>query len=186
MNIEKFRYNHISDTDRRLLENLLGSVWKEMDLREVHPREMDAMSFCVVDGDRFIGYAGVITRDIRVRGEMFKLCGLSCVCTHPRYRRAGIGTILVRKATEWMLQENRFDLGLFTCSHEHTPFYENTGLWERSPDLVLKESGREGAYSSDRLHLNVFKLLISPKAELYAGYFRNTVIDLHFPEGKFI
>lgn len=62
---------------------------------------MDAMSFCVVDGDRFIGYAGVITRDIRVRGEMFKL-------------------------------------------------------------------------------------LISPKAELYAGYFRNTVIDLHFPEGKFI
>ena len=61
MDIKKFRYNHISDTDRRLLGNLLRSVWEDMDTREAHPEEMDAMSFCAVDGDRFIGYAGVIT-----------------------------------------------------------------------------------------------------------------------------
>lgn len=186
MDIKRFRYNHISEADRCRLGDLLRCVWEDINTREVHPEEMDAMSFCAVDGDWFTGYAGVISWELRIRGEVFKMGGLSCVCTHPQYRRAGIGTALVRKATEWMLQGNRFDLGLFTCSRDHTPFYENTGLWKRSPDLVLKESDREGAYVSDRLHLHVFHLLISPKAKLYVGYFRNTVINLNFPEGKFI
>lgn len=186
MDIKTFRYNHITETDRGLLNDLLRCVWEDINTQEVHPEEMDAMSFCAVDGDRFTGYAGVIRWEIRIQGEVFKMGGLSCVCTHPQYRRAVIGTALVRKATEWMLQGERFDLGLFTCSRDNIPFYENTGLWQRSPDLVLKESDREGAYLSDRLHLHVFKLLISPKAKPYAGYFRNAVINLKFPEGKFI
>ena len=45
---------------------------------------------------------------------------------------------------------------------------------------------REGAYVSDSLQLNVFKLLISAKAKLYANYFENSIVTLNFPKGKFI
>lgn len=85
-----------------------------------------------------------------------------------------------------MMQNPYLDIGLFTCSPENSSFYENIGLWQRSPGLILKESGRDGAYRSDLLHLDVFKLLISPKAKTCAHYFDNTIINLNFPKGKFI
>ncbi|WP_418391067.1 GNAT family N-acetyltransferase, partial [Akkermansia sp.] len=53
------------------------------------------------------------------------------VCTHPEYREQGIGSMLVRKATEWIMQDGRFDIGLFTCSHRNTPFYEHIGWLQK-------------------------------------------------------
>ena len=186
MNIRFFKYNDISDADKYLLDDLLHSVWENTDTKEIHPQEMDAVSFCAMANDIFIGYAGVVIWDICVRDKEFKMCGLSSVCTHPSYRKIGIGSSLVKKATEWMMQNDQFDIGLFTCSQENISFYENVGFWRKSPGLILKESDREGAYKSDIMGLNVFKLLISHKAQLYASYFESEIINLNFPEGKFI
>ena len=144
------------------------------------------MSFCAIEKNEFIGYLGVVSWNIIVKNKTFKMCGLSCVCTHPEYREQGIGSMLVRKATEWIMQDGRFDIGLFTCSQKHSPFYEHVGWWQKCSNLVLKESDREGAYVSDSLQLNVFKLLISAKAKLYANYFENSIVTLNFPKGKFI
>lgn len=105
---------------------------------------------------------------------------------HPSYRKCGIGSSLVKKATEWIVQNGNFDVGLFTCSQENTSFYEKVGFWQKSHDLILKESNREGAYNSDIMGLNVFKLLVSHEAQLYASYFENGVITLNFPKGNFI
>lgn len=168
------------------MSDLLLSVWEDIDTSEIHSEEMDAVSFCAVENNRYIGYAGVVSWDISVQDETFKMCGLSCVCTHPQYRRKGVGSALVKAATEWVIRSGNSDIGLFTCSYEHTPFYESIGLWKQCPGLVLKESDREGAYRSDHLRVNVFKLLISQKAALHADYFEDTTILLNFPNGKFI
>ncbi len=187
MVIKAVYYNAMSRADKLLLNNLLSEVWgggEEME--DVHPREMNAMSFCAVAEDIFVGYAGVVSWDIRVHGETFRMCGLSCVCTHPRYRQKGIGKALVQQATGWMMQNPAFDIGLFTCCPLHTTFYEKVGMWEKASNLVLKESNRIGAHSSDLLGLDVFKLLLSEKAKLHAAYFDNSILLLNFPEGKFI
>lgn len=147
---------------------------------------MDAMSFCAAENDEIIGYTGVVSWNTNIKNTAFKICGLSCVCTHPEHRSRGIGTALVRKATEWIMLCGSFDIGLFTCSHKNTPFYENIHPWKKSPDLTLKESDREGAYASNILHLDVFKLIISAKAGQHTDYFENTTINLNFPKGKFI
>lgn len=184
--IIRYSYNNISNIDKYLLNNLLHSVWSDTDTTEIHPQEMNAMSFCAVANNIFIGYVGVITWNICVQDKTFNMCGLSCVCTHPSYRKNGIASCLVKKATEWIMENSNFDVGLFTCSQENTSFYEKVGFWQRSPNLILKESDRIEAYKSDIMGLNVFKLLISYKAQLYANYFENGIITLNFPKGKFI
>lgn len=183
MNIKSFQYNHITETDKHSLENLFYLVWGE---NINHPQEMNVTSFCATEKHEIIGYVGVVSWDIEVKGTIFKMCGLSCVCTHPAHRRQGIGTTLVRKTTEWIMQYGKFDIGLFSCSQKNTSFYEHIGLWKRCPNLTLKESDREGAYISDLLQLNVFKLLISTKAHLHANYFENSIITLNFLKGKFL
>lgn len=40
-----------------------------------------------MEGSEIIGYAGVVSWPINVKDESFKMCGLSCVCTHPEYRK---------------------------------------------------------------------------------------------------
>lgn len=62
MNIKFFQYNYISDTDQRLLTDLLRSVWEDTDTKEIHPQEMDAVSFCAIADNIFIGYVGVISK----------------------------------------------------------------------------------------------------------------------------
>lgn len=186
MKIKIFQYNNATAIDLYLLNDLLLSIWKDVDNREIHPEEMDAMSFCVVENKRCIGYTGVVQWDVQVQDETFKMCGLSCVCTHPQYRNRGIGSTLVKEATKWIIQSNSFDIGLFTCSPENTSFYKKIGSWEISSGLILKESNRKNAYSSDLLKVNVFKLLLSQKAKSYASYFENGTVTLNFPTGKFI
>ena len=170
MDIKSFQYNNITEIDKQLLKSLLYLIWEDINIEK----------------NEFIGYLGVVSWNIIVKNKTFKMCGLSCVCTHPEYREQGIGSMLVRKATEWIMQDGRFDIGLFTCSQRNTPFYEHIGWWQKCSNLVLKESDREGAYVSDSLQLNVFKLLISAKAKLYANYFENSIVTLNFPKGKFI
>lgn len=186
MEIKEFRYNNISEADRSLLINLISCVWKNEGGREIHLEEMNAMSFCALENNRFIGYAGVIEWNINVQDEIFRMCGLSCVCTHPLYRKRGLATNLVRRATDWIKQSNVLDIGLFTCSHEHVSLYKQVGFWEIAPNLIIKESDREGAYQSDIQDLDVFKLIISRKAKICADYFENTTINLNFPSGQFI
>lgn len=186
MTIKSFPYNDITEQDRQSLKQLFYLVWDDKDTKDIHPAEMNVISFCTMEGSEIISYAGVVSWPINVKDESFKMCGLSCVFTHPEYRKRGIGNFLVKKVTEWIIQCDRFDIGLFTCSQENTSFYEHIGLWDKCPHLVLKESNREGAYVSRQLQLNVFRLLISTKAKRYAELFENTTITLDFPEKKFI
>lgn len=184
MTIKTFRYNEISQKDQALLNDLLLDVWHCI-TSSTYPEEMNAMCFCAVEEEKFIGQAGVITWNIKVKGKSFKMCALNCVSIHSQHRKKGIGRLLVKRATEWIMQSDCFDIGLFTCSVENAAFYERVGKWEGAPDLVIK-SDKKGRYASDEFGLKVFKLLISEKAKLYADAFKHNTIVLNFPRGYFI
>jgi len=186
MEIFSFCYNSISDGMSRRLNDLISSVWGNVEGKPLHLRELNAMSFCAADGAKVVGYAGDLAWPVSVEGRMFRMGALSCVCTHPSYRKKGIGSWVVRSATKWMMDCSRFDVGLFTCASENVSFYEKVGLWEERPCLILKESEREGAFVSDKLGLHVFRLLISDKARANESCFDNAVITLDLPEGLFI
>lgn len=186
MYITSFLYNNITKTNAQRLQDLLAIVWGYSERENIHPHELNAMSFCASDNDRLIGYTGVISWNIQTGGQTFRMGALSCVCTHPSYRKMGIGSRLVREATLWMQDCCFFDVGLFTCSPEHSHFYKRIGVWQACSDLVLKESEREGAYASDLLGLQVFKWLISEKACQYAFCFEHARITLNLPKKQFI
>lgn len=186
MEIISFRYNDITETNARQLRDLLDTVWGNNERETVHPQEFNAMSFCASDGTKLIGYTGVLTWNIQADGQAFRMGALSCVSTHPSWRRMGIGSRMVREATAWMRNSGSFDVGLFTCSPENVPFYNSIGSWQACPHLVLKESDCKGPYVSDQCGLHVFKWLISEKACLYASCFDNTIITLNLPKGHFI
>lgn len=186
MNIKIIPTNNITEIEKEAIQVLIYSIWNKQNTTDIHPKEMNATSFYITDKNKIIAYLGVLSWNIRIKTETFKMGGLSCVCTHPQYRKQGIGTELVRNATKWIIQKGKFDVGLFTCSQENTPFYEHIGLWERCHNLIIKESDRAGAYISNQMGVNVFRLLISEKAKQHTGYFENSIINLKFPHGEFI
>ena len=103
MDIKSFQYNNITEIDKQLLKSLLYLIWEDINIEDIHPQEMNVMSFCAIEKNEFIGYLGVVSWNIIVKNKTFKMCGLSCVCTLPEYREQGIGSMLVRKATEWIM-----------------------------------------------------------------------------------
>lgn len=104
--IKHFPHNDLPEADRLPLEQLFRIVWGDKAAGNLHPEEMQAVSFYAMQDHQALGYAGILSWTVRVRDRKFDLCGLSCVCTHPDYRRRGIGTALAKQATEWILRES--------------------------------------------------------------------------------
>lgn len=95
-----------------------------------------AIPFCLVamDGDgRPLGSAGVVQHDMDRHLEWSPW--LSSVFVHPRHRRRGVGTALVRRATAEAGELGVPDLYLFTP--DRARFYERLGWRE-----VLREEYR--------------------------------------------
>lgn len=79
MEIFSFCYNSISDGMSRRLNDLISSVWGNVEGKPLHLRELNAMSFCAADGAKVVGYAGVLAWPVSVEGRMFRMGALSCV-----------------------------------------------------------------------------------------------------------
>ena len=58
MEIFSFCYNSISEGMSRRLNDLISSVWGNVEGKPLHLRELNAMSFCAADGAKVVGYAG--------------------------------------------------------------------------------------------------------------------------------
>lgn len=61
MKIMKYQYNNAPETTISLLNDLLLIVWEDIDVKEIHSKEMNAVSFCAIKNNRFIGYVGVVS-----------------------------------------------------------------------------------------------------------------------------
>ncbi len=181
-----FRYNEAPEINKNHIKSLINKVWNAGYNDEVHRKEYDAMSFCTYVGGQIAGYAGIISIDVTIKNNIYKLGALSCVCTHPGYQRQGIGSKTVQTATEWIICKSGLDAGMFTCYPQHAQFYEKSGIWTKDKSLILKGSPREDAISSSHLQLTVMKALFSEKAKSNASDFTKTTIVLNLPDGQFI
>ena len=77
MDIKSFQYNNITEIDKQLLKSLLYLIWEDINIEDIHPQEMNVMSFCAIEKNEFIGYLGVVSWNIIVKNKTFKMCGLS-------------------------------------------------------------------------------------------------------------
>ena len=101
---------------------------------EALPEEWHPMHVVGVEGDVILSYAGVVRQEIRHAGEAFKTYGLSSVYTFPHYRGAGLGSRVVRRATDEIEQAGDGDVALLFTSPQRAPFYERCG-WVAMPGM---------------------------------------------------
>lgn len=82
----------------------------------------------LVDGQKLISHAAVLTKSLNHAGRRYKLAGLGGVLTHPNHRNRGHGTQIVKKTTEYINRQD-FDLAVLFCDKKRIAFYGRHG-WE--------------------------------------------------------
>lgn len=75
MDIKSFQYNNITEIDKQLLKSLLYFIWEDINIEDIHPQEMNVMSFCAIEKNEFIGYLGVVSWNIIVKIKLLKCVG---------------------------------------------------------------------------------------------------------------
>lgn len=75
MDIKSFQYNNITEIDKQLLKSLLYLIWEDINIEDIHPQEMNVMSFCAIEKNEFIGYLGVVSWNIIVKIKLLKCVG---------------------------------------------------------------------------------------------------------------
>ena len=101
---------------------------------EALPEEWHPQHVVGVEGDVILSYAGVVRQEIRHAGEVFRTYGLSSVYTFPHYRGAGLGTRVVRRATDEIERAGDGDVALLFTMPERVAFYERCG-WVTMPGM---------------------------------------------------
>ena len=51
MDIKSFQYNNITEIDKQLLKSLLYLIWEDINIEDIHPQEMNVMSFCAIENE---------------------------------------------------------------------------------------------------------------------------------------
>ncbi len=93
------------------------------------------LSLLLVEEGTVLSSLTIFPKEIFHRGASYFAGGLSAVVTPPNERGHGYGHRLVVEAREFM-EDNGFDIGLFTCDRPLQRFYEAAG-WSILIDCVL-------------------------------------------------
>lgn len=101
---------------------------------EALPEEWHPMHVVGLDGDVILSYAGVVWHMIRHAGEVFRSYGLSSVYTFPSCRGRGLGSRIVRRATDAIEQAGDGDVALLFTDQALVPFYGRCG-WQAMPEM---------------------------------------------------
>ena len=60
----------------RRLNDLISSVWGNVEGKPLHLRELNAMSFCAADGAKVVGYAGDLVEAKKIDGMSRVRCAV--------------------------------------------------------------------------------------------------------------
>lgn len=93
----------------------------------------------LVDGDRTVGHAAVVDRDIRIGGRALRTAYVEAVAVEPVRQRAGLGTAVMREVAD--LVRESYDLGVLDSGSP--AFYERLGwrVWP-GPSGVRGDGGQ--------------------------------------------
>jgi GNAT superfamily N-acetyltransferase len=96
-------------------------------------RDDRALHFVRTDGDLLVSHAQILVPNLVHDGHPLRIAGVGGVMTYPQFRGEGHGTAVMRRATDHILADRSFDLGMLFCSTENVSFYERFG-WSVVPD----------------------------------------------------
>ncbi|WP_051229478.1 GNAT family N-acetyltransferase [Paludibacterium yongneupense] len=186
---EKLCHGAWQDLDiprREALKRLLTRVWPGDEAPDLPWFDacLEPYSVWIAQNGIALAHAAILHKTVRVGGESFLACGLSCVATDPDFRGRGLGRRVLADAT-WTLLEGRADFAVFTCDRELLPFYAESG-WREADALVLRAGEGAAALSSEHMPDKAVLLrLMSPRARAAAAHFSHGVLTLGLPDGQF-
>jgi hypothetical protein len=92
-----------------------------------------------VEGD-FAGFVGLMKREVLFDGQLKIIGGVRGLVIDPKFRRMGLGKIIMAEAAKVIFQTLKADYGFLLCLDEHLPFYGSVGWQElRCPVFVENE-----------------------------------------------
>jgi GNAT superfamily N-acetyltransferase len=174
MKIEIYRSNaELPDHLRGQILSLIRIHWhaivEDYAGPQALPEEWQPSHVVGTKGDVILSYAGVVRRQIEHRGEILKTYGLSSVYTFPFYRRAGLGSRIVRRATSEIERAGDGDLGLLFTMPALEPFYRRAG-WQAMPGMTCLIGDRSKPVTHDAFSMMMF---LSPKGRRHRPAFEH-------------
>ena len=108
---------------------------------------LGGLHFVAEEGDRIVGHASVVERDIRIGGRPLRTGYVEAVATDPSRQGRGIGTALMRDVNQH-LAEGGYELGALGTGSQG--FYERLGwsIW-RGPSSVRTADGEHPTPEED-------------------------------------
>jgi aminoglycoside 2'-N-acetyltransferase I len=106
-------------------------------------------------GDRLAGRLGILDRQVVVGGAIIRVGGIGGVATRPEFRRRGIASAMLTRATEFMRHDLGLEFGLLLCRPEVSPVYAKLGWMRADGPTTFVRSGVIGTYSNYTMILSL-------------------------------
>ena len=91
-----------------------------------------AVHFVRADGDLLVSHAQIVVPEVTDDGRALRIAGVGGVMTYPQFRGEGHGAAVTRRATDHILADPSFDVGMLFCGPEMVAFYRRFG-WSVVP-----------------------------------------------------
>lgn len=144
--------------------------------------ELDPVSFVLSISDLVVCHAAVVRKSIVHGGKQYLAFGICAMVTAAKFRRRGFGRLAFEAATKYMEQE-RADIGVFTCDAALRKFYECNG-WSVSTKAPLVGGTKEKPFRSDELGKITLMKLFSDRAKAARKDIASVPIQIELGEGK--
>ena len=144
--------------------------------------ELNPVSFVLSISDLVVCHAAVVSKSIAHVGSQYLAFGICAMVTAPKFRRRGFGRLVFEDATKYMEQE-RADIGVFTCDEALQRFYECSG-WSVSTRAPLIGGTRKKPFRSDELGKVTLLNLFSDRARAARKAIVSAPIQIELGEGK--
>ena len=100
------------------------------------------MHFVRADGDLLVSHAQIVVPEVTHDGHAMRIAGVGGVMTYPQFRGEGHGTAVMRRATDHILADPSFDVGMLFCAPETVAFYLAIRLVGAAGRARPRRSGR--------------------------------------------
>lgn len=105
------------------LAGLRASVgWNRMERELADPKRVCYRHLCAFDGDKLVGYAEAVSNAVT---DAY----IQDVMVHPDYQRMGIGTQLMERMMQQLVQEGVYMVSVIYGDERLQPFYEKFGFF---------------------------------------------------------
>lgn len=102
---------------------------------------------------RVVSVVGILKRRIQVGEIPLDIGGISGVATHPDHQKQGFGSVLLRRAAEFIHQDLHIDFGLLVCAPDTVTFYSKLGWQIVEDEMIFEFQGTKHTFTGKTMVL---------------------------------